>query len=141
MRSIDHQDFSHKVAAIALGCDLHGASQQIEQAVECFIGLDFHDLMGGRMPSHRVFYPPLKPRPTGSLAAVNSGEGRHHRSRPILSRRLPQKDAADACSKMRCSADRERIHVERSLLQPGRVVGDEREHAETDLAALNQKSA
>jgi len=50
---------------------------------------------------------------------------------------LPQKDTADACSKMHCSADRERIHVERSLLQPGRVVGDECECAETDLVALN----
>ena len=55
--------------------------------------------------------------------------------------RLPEKDAADACSKMRRSVDRERIHVERSLLQLGRVVGDERERAETDLAALEQNSA
>ena len=51
-----------------------------------------------------------------------------------------QKDVTDACSKVRSSADRERIHVERSLLQPGRVVGDECERAETDLAALNQNS-
>ena len=49
-------------------------------------------------------------------------------------------DAVDACSKMRSSADRERIHVEWSLLQLGRVVGDECEHAKTDLAALNQNS-
>ena len=48
--------------------------------------------------------------------------------------------AADACSKVRSSADWERIHVERSLLQPGRVVGDECERAETGLAALNQNS-
>ena len=54
---------------------------------------------------------------------------------------LPQKDAADARSKMRSSADWERIHVEQGLLQPGRVVGDECECAETDLAALNQNSA
>ena len=53
---------------------------------------------------------------------------------------MPQKDAADARSKMRSSADRERIHIERGLLQPGRVIGDERERAETDLAALNQNS-
>ena len=54
--------------------------------------------------------------------------------------RLPEKDAADACSKMRRSVDRERIHVERGLLQPVRVVGDECERTETDLTALNQNS-
>ena len=54
---------------------------------------------------------------------------------------MPQKDAADARSKVRSPADWERINVERSLLQPGRVVGNERERAETDLAALNQNSA
>ena len=53
---------------------------------------------------------------------------------------MPQKDAADACSKVRSPADRERVDVERSLLQPGRVVGDECVRAETDLAALNQNS-
>ena len=53
---------------------------------------------------------------------------------------MPQKDAADACLKMRSSANRERIHVERSLLHPGRVVGDECVRAEMDLAALNQNS-
>ena len=54
---------------------------------------------------------------------------------------MPQKDAADARSKVRSSADWERIHVERSLLQPGRVVGDKRECAEMDLTDLNQNSA
>ena len=67
-------------------------------------------------------------------------EGESCWSRLILGRRLPQKDVADACSKVRSSADQERIHVKRSLLQPGRVVGNERERAETDLAALNQNS-
>ena len=42
---------------------------------------------------------------------------------------------------MRSSADWECIHVEQSLLQPGKVVGDECERAETDLAALNQNYA
>ena len=51
---------------------------------------------------------------------------------------MPQKDAVDARSKVRSPADWERINVERSLLQPGRVVGDECERAEMDLAALNQ---
>ena len=54
---------------------------------------------------------------------------------------MPQEDAADACTKVRCSADWERVDVERSLLKPSGVVGDEREPAETDLAALNQSSA
>ena len=49
--------------------------------------------------------------------------------------------AADARAKVRRSADWERVDVERSLLKPGRVVRDERERAETDLAALNQNSA
>ena len=54
---------------------------------------------------------------------------------------MPQEDAGDARAKVRRSADWERINVERGLLKPGRVVGDECERAETDLAALNQNSA
>ena len=54
---------------------------------------------------------------------------------------MPQENAADARAKVRCPADRERVHVERSLLKPSEVVGDERECAETDLAALHQNSA
>ena len=48
---------------------------------------------------------------------------------------MPQENAADACAKVRCPTDRECVHVERSLLKPSGVVGDERERAETDLAA------
>ena len=54
---------------------------------------------------------------------------------------MPQENAADARAKVRCPADRECVHVERSLLKPSGVVGDERERAETDLAALDQNSA
>ena len=54
---------------------------------------------------------------------------------------MPQEDAVDARVKVRRSADWERVDVERSLLQPGRVIGDEHGRAETDLAALNQNSA
>ena len=54
---------------------------------------------------------------------------------------MPQKDTADARAKVRLPADRECIDVERSLLKPSGVVGDERERAETDLAALHQNSA
>ena len=58
-----------------------------------------------------------------------------------MSRRLPQKDAANARAKLRCPADGERLDVEWSLLNPGGVVGDENERAETDLAALSQLAA
>ena len=54
---------------------------------------------------------------------------------------MPQEDAEDARTKVRRSVDWERVDVERSLLKPSRVVGDERECTETDLAALNQNSA
>ena len=47
----------------------------------------------------------------------------------------------DARAKVCRSVDWERVDVERSLLKPGRVVGDERERTETDLTALNQNSA
>ena len=47
VRTIDHQDFGRRIAATALGCRPHGASRQIEQAVESFVGLDCRDLMGG----------------------------------------------------------------------------------------------
>ena len=53
---------------------------------------------------------------------------------------MPQDNTADARAKVRCPADRECVHIERSLLKPSRVVGDERERAETDLADLNQSS-
>ena len=54
---------------------------------------------------------------------------------------MPQEDAAEARAKVRRPADGERVDVEWSLLKPSGVVGDEREHAEMDLAALNQNSA
>ena len=53
---------------------------------------------------------------------------------------MPQENAADARAKVCCPADREHVHVERSLLKPGGVVGDVRERAEMDLAALHQNS-
>ena len=58
-----------------------------------------------------------------------------------MGRRLPQEDAVDAHAKVRCPTDRECVHVELSLLKPSEVVGDERERAEMDLAALDQNSA
>ena len=53
---------------------------------------------------------------------------------------MPQEDAATARVKVCCPADRECVHVERSLLKPSGVVGDENERAETDLVALDQSS-
>ena len=47
----------------------------------------------------------------------------------------------DACAKVRRPADGERVDVEWSFLKPSGVVGDERERAERDLAALHQSSA
>ena len=47
----------------------------------------------------------------------------------------------DACAKVRRPVDGERFDVEWSLLKPSGVVGDERERAEMDLAALHQNSA
>ena len=44
---------------------------------------------------------------------------------------MPQQNAADTCAKMRRTADGERINVEWGLLEPGGVVGDEGESAET----------
>ena len=46
----------------------------------------------------------------------------------------------DVRAKVRCPADGECVDVERSLLKPSGVVGDERERTETDLAALHQNS-
>ena len=54
---------------------------------------------------------------------------------------MPQEDVAETRAKVRRSADWERVDVERILLKPSRVVGDEHERAETDLAALSQTSA
>ena len=141
VRSIDRQDLSRWVAAVALGCGLRGASRQVEQAAEGFVGLDCRDLRGGRLASHGMPHPPLKSRPTGALAPVGDRAGRRYGGRPILGRRLPQEDATNACAEMRRTADGERVDVEWRLLKPGGVVGDERERAETDLAALHQNSA
>ena len=54
---------------------------------------------------------------------------------------MPQQDAADTCTKVCCPADGKRVNVEWSLLEPSGVVSNERERAETDLAALDQNSA
>ena len=140
-RSIDHQNLRRWITAVALGCSLYRSSRQVEQAVERFVGLDCRDLGGGRLASHRVPYPPLKPRSTGALAPVRNREEGQHRGRSILGRRLLQEDTADARAKVRRSADWERVDVERSLLKPSGVVSNERERAETYLAALNQNSA
>ena len=113
------------------------STDPVEQAVESFVGLDCRDLWGGRLTSHCMFHPPLKPRPTGSLAVANSRERRHHRSRPILGRRLPKKDATYARAKVRRPSDGERLDVKGSFLKPSGIVGDENERAETDLATLS----
>ena len=42
--SIDHQNLRRWITAVALGCSLYGASRQVEQAVERFVGLDRRDL-------------------------------------------------------------------------------------------------
>ena len=134
--SIDHQNFSHWVAVVALGCGLYGASRQIKQAVESFVGLDRRDLRGGGLAGHRMLHPPLKPRPTGALALAGRREGESRWNRLILGRQLPQEDAADARAKVHCSAGGERVDVKWSLLQPSGVIGDKHERAEMDLAAL-----
>ena len=139
--SIDRQNLSRWVAAIALGCGLRGASRQVEQATEEFVGLDCRNLWGGRLASHDMPHPPLKSRPTGALAPVGDRAGRQYGGRPILGRRLPQEDATNACTEVRRTADGERVDVKWCLLKPGGVVGDERERAEVDLAALHQNSA
>ena len=54
---------------------------------------------------------------------------------------MPQEDAADTRAKVRCPTDWERLGVVWSILKPSGVVGDKRERAEMDLAALNQNSA
>ena len=59
----------------------------------------------------------------------------------ILSRRLSKKDTADAGTEVRRPADGERLDVQWSLVEPSRVIGDEDERAETDLAAFSQSSA
>ena len=58
-----------------------------------------------------------------------------------MGRRLPQKDAANACVKVRRLAGGEHVDVEWCLLKPSGVVGDKHERAETDLAALIHTSA
>ena len=47
----------------------------------------------------------------------------------------------NACAEVRRTADGERVDVEWCLLKPGGVVGDERERAEADLAALHKNFA
>ena len=53
---------------------------------------------------------------------------------------MSQQHAADTRVKVRRLADGERINVEWSFLEPGGIIGDESERAETDLVALNQST-
>ena len=87
-------------------------TEPVEQAVESLVGLDCRDLWGGRLTGHRVSHPPLKPRSTGSLTAANNGERRHRRSRLILSRRLPEKDATNTRTEVRHPSAGERLSVQ-----------------------------
>ena len=112
----------------------------VEQAVESTVGLDGLDLGGGRLASHCMPPPALKPRPTGTFGPTGYREGGSYRSRLILGRRLPQEDAVDAHAKVLCPADGECVDIEWSLLKPSGVVGDKHERAETDLAALSQSA-
>ena len=93
------------------------------------------------MAGHRVPHPSLKPRPARALALAGYREDGRWRSRSILGRRLPQQNAADTCAKMRRTADGERINVERSIMEPRGVVGEEGESAETDLLTPDQSSS
>ena len=54
---------------------------------------------------------------------------------------MPQEDAADARVKVRRPAGGECIDVEWCLLKPSRVVGDESERTESELAAHDQTTA
>ena len=54
---------------------------------------------------------------------------------------MPEEDATGACAEVRRPANRERLDVQRGFLEPRRVVSDENERAETDLAALNHLAA
>ena len=54
---------------------------------------------------------------------------------------MPQQDATDTRTKVCRPADGKCVDVEWRLLKPGGVIGDERERAEADLAALYQNSA
>ena len=74
-RPVDHQNFRRWITAIALGCSLYGASRQIEQALERFVGLDCRNLGGGRLAWHRVPHPPLESRPTKALVLAGDREG------------------------------------------------------------------
>ena len=54
---------------------------------------------------------------------------------------MPLQDAAATCTKVCRPTDEERLDIERGLLEPGGVVGDEDERAERELAALSQTTA
>ena len=93
------------------------------------------------MAGHCMPHPPLKLRPTGSLAPANNGKRGCCRSRLILSRWLPKKDATDACAEVCRPMDGERLDGEWSLVEPSGVVGDEDKRAKTEHAAFSQSSA
>ena len=116
------------------------SAEPVEWSVEGFVRLDCHNLRGGRLASHRVLYPPLEPRPTGPLAGAYSGESGRRGSRPILGRRLPQEDAAGTRAEVRRPVNGERLDVEGSFLELGRVISNEGECAETDLVAQRQST-
>ena len=55
-----------------------------------------------------------------------------------MSQRLPKKDAANACAKVRHLSDGEHLGMKGSFLKPSGVVGDENECAKMDLAPFSQ---
>lgn len=71
---VSHENFRHGVTALALAESIRGTSRRVEWSIKKLVGLDSRDLRGGRLVGHRMLYPPLEPRLTGSLAAVPSGD-------------------------------------------------------------------
>ena len=58
-----------------------------------------------------------------------------------MNRRLPKKNTMNARAEVHRPSDGEHLGVQGSFLVPRRVVSDENERAETDLAALSQSAA
>ena len=137
VRAINCQNLGRGVAAVALGCGLYGASR---------IGRrEIHRAQSPRLGWWPIGEPlrvsPIAEASTDQSACAGGRQGgRTAQESTGMESMLPQQDAADTRPKVRRPADGERVDVEWCLLEPSRVVADESERTETDLAALDQSS-
>ena len=134
-RSVDHQDFRRGVTAVALGRSLNGASRTGRR--------EFRRARLPRLAGWPIGGPPHASPTAGAATDRNACAGEQQGARTPQEPTDTESTAAEEGrrGRMRESTLPRGWGVPRRRVEPGGVIGNEHERAETDLAALCQSSA